>query len=171
VPWGNESMQNEKDPQFPLWSHTKRITLYKKIQDTSWILLCIRCAMYARQWYGKPADILCTLGIDEVLIYISHSVMLKFWQQVNCKIFHKQWNGISTHSSHTFWGFRSVHRAAQCTSGSMKEMPPIFFSENVTVITIKFTSITHTSFAVMRPFSTKSPSFSTHFSNVEWDAV
>jgi hypothetical protein len=42
-------------------------------------------------------------------------------------------------------------------SGGTKVMPPIFFSENVTAITIKFTCMIHTSFAIMRLLSTKPP--------------
>jgi hypothetical protein len=36
--------------------------------------------------------------------------------------------------------------------GSTKAMPPIFFSENVIAITMKFTWMIHTSVAIMRIF-------------------
>jgi hypothetical protein len=45
------------------------------------------------------------------------------------------------------------------TRGGMKVMRPIFFSENVIAITMKFTWMIHASFAITRLFSTKFPSF------------
>jgi hypothetical protein len=38
------------------------------------------------------------------------------------------------------------------TSGSMKVMPPIFFSENVIAVAMKFTWMIHISFEIMRLF-------------------
>jgi hypothetical protein len=67
--------------------------------------------------------------------------------------------------------FRMGTRYGSCkvnTRRPVQKMPPVFFSENLIAVNMKFTWIIHTSFAIIRLFFPQSPHHFQHsFANVE----